>query len=79
MRLNPFRLRHRVRQLADGRWVAEVRPWYRLRWQAIDAETPYYAWRPGNAFFSDCLCANAAGAERALRRHLTIRYAAAWE
>lgn len=79
MRLNPFRLRHRIRQLADGRWVAEVRPWHQPFWLAVDAVQPVFAWGPGNAYFSDCLCANAAGAERALRRHLTIRYAAAWE
>lgn len=50
-------LRVRIRELADGRYIAEERCgwWMFSSWQAIDCRTPQFLWSPGDAFYSHCI------------------------
>ncbi len=45
----------RLRQLIDGRWVAEERHgwWIFAKWIAIDLRTPCYLWTPDCQFYKD--------------------------
>jgi hypothetical protein len=47
----------RLRQLVDGRWVAEERHgwWIFVRWIAIDLKYPQYVWKPSEQYYKDCL------------------------
>lgn len=47
----------RLRQLIDGRWVAEIRHgwWIFAKWIAIDLRTPGHLWTPNSQFYEDCI------------------------
>ena len=47
----------RLRQLIDGRWVAEERHgwWIFAKWIAIDLRTPRHLWKPDCQFYKDCI------------------------
>ena len=47
----------RLRQLIDGRWVAEERHgwWIFAKWIAIDLRTPRHLWTPDCQFYKDCI------------------------
>lgn len=52
-----IRDRWRVRQLIDGRWVAEERTgwWIFERWLAIDLKSPFFLWSPSDQFYAECV------------------------
>ncbi len=47
----------RLRQMVDGRWLAEERHgwWIFVRWIAIDLNCPRYLWKPSERSYKNCL------------------------
>lgn len=46
----------RVRQLCDGRFVAEIaRGRWRPKWHGVDLKTPGRFWEPLSAYYRDCI------------------------